>query len=80
MALATVADVALLPTVTPTELQAAPVTEQTQIASPSLPAIEGQTAQSLGSEGFVAKFCRCGTHGIPRKEGRRPSLIRILSL
>ena len=43
VALATVADVALLPTVTPTELQAAPVTEQTQIASPSLPAIEGQT-------------------------------------
>ena len=27
-----------------------PVTEQTQTASPSLPATEGQTAQSLGSE------------------------------
>ena len=23
--------------------------------------------------------CRCGTHGIPRKEGRRSSLTRILS-
>ena len=24
--------------------------------------------------------CRCGTHGIPRKEGKRPSLIRIIPL
>ena len=38
---ATAADVALLPTVTPAELQAVLVTNQTQTASPSLLAIEG---------------------------------------
>ena len=42
--IATTANVAPLPTVTPLESQATPVTEQTRIASPSLPAIEGQTA------------------------------------
>ena len=40
-ATATTAVVAPLPTVTPLESQAAPVTEQTQTASPPLPAIEG---------------------------------------
>ena len=25
-------------------------------------------------------YCRCGTHGIPRKEGRRSSLTRILPM
>ena len=34
-------------TVIPTESQAMPVLEQTQTASASLPAIEGQTAQSF---------------------------------
>ena len=38
------ADVAPLPTVTPLESQAMPITEQTPIASPSLLATEGQTA------------------------------------
>ena len=33
-----------------------PVTDQTQTASPSLPAIEGQTPQSLGSEDDAAQF------------------------
>ena len=45
-----------LPTVTSTKSQAAPVTDQTQTASPSLPATEGQTPQSLGSEDDVAQF------------------------
>ena len=36
-------DVAPLPIVTPVESHAALVTDQTQIVSPSLPAIEGQT-------------------------------------
>ena len=36
-------------TVIPTESQAAPVPDPTHIASASLPAIEGQTAQSSGS-------------------------------
>ena len=45
----TAADVAPLPTVTPPESQAVPATEQTQTALPSLPATEGQTAQSSGS-------------------------------
>ena len=40
-ATATAADVAPLPIVTPLESYAAPVTEQTQTASPSLPVIEG---------------------------------------
>ena len=40
---ATEADVAPLPTVILLESQATPVTEQTQTALPSLPAIEGQT-------------------------------------
>ena len=52
----TAADVAPLPTVTPLESQAAPITEQTLIALPSLLAIEGQTAQSSGSEDDVAQF------------------------
>ena len=42
-AIATAADVAPLPTVILLESQATPVTEQTQTALPSLPAIEGQT-------------------------------------
>ena len=42
-ATATEADVAPLPIVTPLESQAIPVTEQTLIGSPSLPATEGQT-------------------------------------
>ena len=49
LATATEADVAPLPIVTPPESQATPVTEQTPIVSPSLPATEGQTAQSSGS-------------------------------
>ena len=49
-------DVAPLPIVTPLESYAAPVTEQTQTASPSLPVIEGQTTQSLGSEDDAALF------------------------
>ena len=53
---ATEADVAPLPTVILPESQAAPVTEQTQTASPSLPATQGQTAQSSGSEDAAAQF------------------------
>ena len=45
-----------LPIVTPLESQAVLVTEQTQIASPSLLAIEGQTIQSSGSKDDVAQF------------------------
>ena len=45
-----------LPTVTPPESQAMPATEQTQTALPSLPATEGQTAQSSGSEDDAAQF------------------------
>ena len=52
----TVADVAPLPTVIPIELQAAPVTDQTQTASPSLSTIEGQTPQSSGSKDDAAQF------------------------
>ena len=37
-------------TVIPAESQVAPVLEQTQTASVSLPAIEGHTAQSSGSD------------------------------
>ena len=37
-------------TVIPVESQAAPVPDPTQIASASLPATEGQTAQSSGSD------------------------------
>ena len=55
-AIAIEADVAPLPTVTPLESQATPVTEQTQTASLSLPAIEGQTAQSSGLEDDAAQF------------------------
>ena len=54
--IATTTDVAPLPIVTPAELQAAPVTEPTQIASPLLPATKGQTAQSLGSKDDAAQF------------------------
>ena len=50
------ADVAPLPTVILLESQAMPVTEQTQIALPSLLAIEGQTIQSSGSKDDVAQF------------------------
>ena len=49
-------DVAPLPTVTPLESRATPVTEQILIASPSLPTIEGQTTQSLGLEDDAAQF------------------------
>ena len=45
-----------LPTVIPLESLATPVTEQTQTSLPSLPAIEGQTAQSSGSEDDAAQF------------------------
>ena len=38
------------------ESQAVPVTEQTHTASPSLPAIEGQTTQSSGLEDAAAQF------------------------
>ena len=55
-AIVTAAVVAPLPTVTPSEAQAVPVTKHTQIASPSLPAIEGQTTQSSGSEDDAAQF------------------------
>jgi len=46
--------VAPLPIVILSESQAALVTEQTQIILPSLPVIEGQTTQSLGSEDDAA--------------------------
>ena len=49
-------DVAPLPTVILLESQAMPVTEQTQIALPSLLAIEGQTTQSLGLEDDATMF------------------------
>jgi len=49
-------DVAPLPVVILLESQATPVTEQTQTASPSLLVIEGQTAQSSGSEDAAAYF------------------------
>ena len=52
----TAADVAPLPIVTPIESQATPVTDQTQTASPSLLATEGQTPQSSGSEDDAAQF------------------------
>ena len=55
-ATAIAADVAPLPTVTPAESQAAPVTDQTHTASPSLLATEGQTPQSSGSEEDAAQF------------------------
>ena len=45
-----------LPTVTPPESQAMPITEQTHIALPLLLAKEGQTAQSSGSEDDAAQF------------------------
>ena len=48
------ADVAPLPIVTPIESQATLVPEQTQTASASLPAIEGQIAQSSGLEDDAA--------------------------
>ena len=44
------------PIVIPPESQATPVLEQTQTASTSLPTIEGQTAQSSGSEDDAAQF------------------------
>ena len=31
-------------------------------------------------ESRIGAYCWYGTHGVPRKEGRRPSLIRILPL
>ena len=49
-------DVAPLPIVILSESHAMPVTEQTQTASPSLPAIEGQTTQSSGSEDDATQF------------------------
>ena len=50
------ADVAPLPTVILLESQAMSVPKQTQTASPSLPAIEGQIAQSSGSEDDATQF------------------------
>ena len=44
------------PTVIPLESQAAPVPEQTQTTSLTLLALEGSTAQSLGSEDDAAQF------------------------
>ena len=44
------------PIVIPTESQAAPALEQTQTALASLPTIEGQTAQSFGSEDDATQF------------------------
>ena len=44
------------PTVIPVESQAAPIPEQTQTASASLPATEGQIAQSSGLEDHAAQF------------------------
>ena len=43
-------------TVIPVESQAAPVPEQTQTALASLPATEGQTTQSSGSEDDATQF------------------------
>ena len=43
-------------TVIPTESQAAPVLEQTQTTSASLPVTKGQTAQSSGSEDDATHF------------------------
>ena len=54
--IATAVDVAPLPTVILPESQAVPVLEQTQTASTSLPATEGQTAQSSGLEDAAAQF------------------------
>ena len=56
LATTTAVDVAPLPIVTPIELQATSVTNQTQTASPSLPATEGQTPQGSGSEDDAAQF------------------------
>ena len=42
--------------VIPAESQAAPVPDLTQTASASLPAIEGHTTQSSGSDDDVAQF------------------------
>ena len=42
--------------VIPIESQAAPVPDPTQTALASLPAIEGQTAQSLGSDDDATQF------------------------
>ena len=53
---ATAVDVTPLPTVVLPESQAMPVPDQTHTTSPSLPAIEGQTAQSSGSEDDAAQF------------------------
>ena len=53
---ATVIDVATLTIVIPPESQATPVTEQTQTASLSLLATEGQTAQSSGSKDDAVQF------------------------
>ena len=50
------ADVAPLSTVILSESQTTPVSEQTQTASPSLPATEGQTDQSSGLEDDAAQF------------------------
>ena len=55
-ATAIAADVAPLSTVILLESQAMLVTEQTQTASPSLPATEGQTAQNSWSEDDAAHF------------------------
>ena len=43
-------------TVIPSESQAAPVPDPTQTTSASLPATEGQTAQSLGSDDDGTQF------------------------
>ena len=42
--------------VIPAESQAAPVPDPTQTALASLPAIEGHTAQSLGSDDDATQF------------------------
>ena len=41
---------------------------------------EGTRRRFQSSTMKCSGACRCGTHGIPRKEGWRPSLIRILPL
>ena len=55
-ATATAVEVTPLPTVILPESQAAQVPEQTRTTSHSLPATEGQTAQSSGSEDDATQF------------------------
>ena len=59
-------------TVIPTESQAAPVPDLTQIASASLPATEGQTAQSSGSDDDGTQFQLAPRTSAPNSSGVAP--------